>query len=112
MGLDLPSGGHLTHGFYTHKKKISATSVASDKSALSPSGIRLGISVLTSRGFKEEDIIKVVEFIDSVIQIALEIQKKSGPKLVDFIKAMEINEVLINIKKNINIFANTFEFYD
>ncbi len=27
MGLDLPSGGHLTHGFYTHKKKISATSI-------------------------------------------------------------------------------------
>tara|TARA_B100000787_G_C16192037_1_gene298136 strand:+ start:528 stop:1841 length:1314 start_codon:yes stop_codon:yes gene_type:complete len=27
MGLDLPSGGHLTHGFYTNKKKISATSV-------------------------------------------------------------------------------------
>ena len=27
MGLDLPSGGHLTHGFYTDKKKISATSV-------------------------------------------------------------------------------------
>lgn len=26
MGLDLPSGGHLTHGFYTDKKKISATS--------------------------------------------------------------------------------------
>ena len=27
MGLDLPSGGHLTHGFYTSKKKISATSI-------------------------------------------------------------------------------------
>ena len=27
MGLDLPHGGHLTHGFYTPKKKISATSV-------------------------------------------------------------------------------------
>jgi len=27
MGLDLPSGGHLTHGYYTSKKKISATSV-------------------------------------------------------------------------------------
>ena len=26
MGLDLPSGGHLTHGFYTQKKKVSATS--------------------------------------------------------------------------------------
>lgn len=27
MGLDLPDGGHLTHGFYTAKKKISATSI-------------------------------------------------------------------------------------
>ena len=27
MGLDLPSGGHLTHGYYTSKKKISATSI-------------------------------------------------------------------------------------
>lgn len=24
MGLDLPDGGHLTHGFMTDKKKISA----------------------------------------------------------------------------------------
>ena len=27
MGLDLPDGGHLSHGFYTPKKKISATSI-------------------------------------------------------------------------------------
>lgn len=27
MGLDLPSGGHLTHGFQTAKRKVSATSV-------------------------------------------------------------------------------------
>merc|ERR1719222_1029455 len=27
MGLDLPSGGHLTHGYYTPKKKISASSI-------------------------------------------------------------------------------------
>jgi len=27
MGLDLPSGGHLSHGFYTNKKKVSATSI-------------------------------------------------------------------------------------
>merc|ERR1719298_363438 len=27
MGLDLPSGGHLTHGYYSAKKKISATSI-------------------------------------------------------------------------------------
>lgn len=27
MGLDLPSGGHLTHGFYTKDKRVSATSI-------------------------------------------------------------------------------------
>jgi len=27
MGLDLTQGGHLTHGFYTEKRKISATAI-------------------------------------------------------------------------------------
>ena len=27
MGLDLPSGGHLTHGYQTDTKKISSTSI-------------------------------------------------------------------------------------
>ncbi len=27
MGLDLPAGGHLTHGFMTEKRRVSATSV-------------------------------------------------------------------------------------
>ena len=27
MGLDLPSGGHLTHGFMTKNKRISASSI-------------------------------------------------------------------------------------
>ena len=27
MGLDLPDGGHLSHGFFTATKKISATSI-------------------------------------------------------------------------------------
>mgnify|MGYP001585365119 CR=1 FL=1 len=27
MGLGLPDGGHLTHGYYTPKRKISASSI-------------------------------------------------------------------------------------
>ena len=90
---------------------INKNSVAGDKSALSPCGIRIGTPALTTRGFKENDFIKVVEFIDNVIQIALDIQIQSGAKLVDFVNMMESNSELLNIKKNINDFANCFEFY-
>lgn len=38
--------------------------VPGDKSALNPSGIRLGTPALTTRGLIEEDIDKVVDFID------------------------------------------------
>lgn len=27
LGLDLPDGGHLTHGYFNNHKKISATSI-------------------------------------------------------------------------------------
>jgi glycine/serine hydroxymethyltransferase len=37
--------------------------VPGDKSALNPSGIRLGTPALTTRGLQEEDIDKVVDFI-------------------------------------------------
>ena len=33
MGLDLPSGGHLTHGYYTARKKISVTQINSSDRA-------------------------------------------------------------------------------
>ncbi|XP_076275638.1 serine hydroxymethyl transferase isoform X2 [Rhynchophorus ferrugineus] len=58
--------------------------IPGDKSAMNPSGIRLGTPALTTRGFKEEDIDKVVDFIDRAILLAKEISGVSGPKLVDF----------------------------
>lgn len=37
--------------------------IPGDKSALNPSGIRLGTPALTTRGFIEEDIEKVADYI-------------------------------------------------
>ena len=46
MGLDLPHGGHLTHGFYTAKKRISASSSSSS----------FRITTSTEEGHLEGDI--------------------------------------------------------
>lgn len=58
--------------------------VPGDKSALNPSGIRLGTPALTTRGLVETDIDRVVDFIDRGLKLSKEIAKASGPKLVDF----------------------------
>ena len=91
---------------------INKNSVAGDKSALSPGGIRLGSPALTTRGFKESDFGIVVDFIDRIIQIAVSIQESSGKKLKAFIEKMKTNNDLPQIKKEINNFASNFEFYN
>lgn len=58
--------------------------VPGDKSALNPSGIRLGTPALTTRGLNESNMDDVVEFIHRGLQLAKEIGATSGPKLVDF----------------------------
>ncbi|EEB06714.1 glycine hydroxymethyltransferase [Schizosaccharomyces japonicus yFS275] len=63
----------------------------SDKSALSPSGIRVGTPAMTTRGFKEQDFLRVVDFIDRALTIAADLQKslpKEANKLKDFKAAL------------------------
>ncbi|RVE49632.1 hypothetical protein evm_005689 [Chilo suppressalis] len=86
--------------------------VPGDKSALNPSGIRLGTPALTTRGLKEEDIDKVVDYIDRALNIAKEIVRTSGPKLADFNKAIEetpdYKQKIESLRNQIENFSKTF----
>lgn len=78
--------------------------VPGDKSALNPSGIRLGTPALTTRGLKEADIDVVVDFIDRGLKLSKEISDKTGPKLVDFKAAFTSDEdVIAKVSKSMNI---------
>ena len=55
-----------------------------DKSALKPSGLRIGTPALTSRGFKEADFVQVAEFIHKGLEITKEAMQNCGPLLKDF----------------------------
>jgi glycine hydroxymethyltransferase len=47
---------------------------------------------MTSRGLKEADFEQIGEFLHKGLQLSLEVQAKSGKKLVDFIKALSDKE--------------------
>ncbi|TYZ63590.1 hypothetical protein PybrP1_010884 [[Pythium] brassicae (nom. inval.)] len=49
---------------------VNKNTVPSDKSALVPSGIRLGAPALTTRGFTEDDFAQVARFVDEGVELA------------------------------------------
>jgi glycine hydroxymethyltransferase len=51
---------------------LNKNSVVGDTSALVPGGIRIGTPAMTTRGMKEQDFVKVAEFIDRGVKIAIE----------------------------------------
>jgi len=85
-------------------------SVPGDTSALMPGGIRLGTPALTSRNMTEQDMDRVVEFLDQGIKLATAIQVKSGKALKDFTAAAEASEEVKSLKKQVEEFAKSFPF--
>nr|GMD66724.1 serine hydroxymethyltransferase, mitochondrial-like [Ipomoea batatas] len=106
-GYDLVSGGTDNHLVLVNlrnkgidgsrvEKVLESVHIAANKntvpgdvSAMVPGGIRMGTPALTSRGFVEDDFVKVAEFFDAAVKLALEIKAKTqGTKLKDFVTAM------------------------
>lgn len=86
--------------------------VPGDKSALNPSGFRLGTPAITTRGLVEKDIDMVVDFIDRGLKIAKEAGVVSGPKLVDFKNLLENDDTFKNkvaaLRKDVETFSKSF----
>ncbi|XP_051988371.1 serine hydroxymethyltransferase, cytosolic-like isoform X1 [Xyrauchen texanus] len=85
-----------------------------DKSALRPSGLRLGSPALTSRGLLEDDFRKVGEFIHQGIELTLEMQRNMNPKatLKEFKDELAQNEKYQlktkDIREEVEAFAGKF----
>ena len=93
-GYDLITGGTDTHLILINLKPkgltgskaefileqvgitVNKNTIIGDKSALSPSGIRIGMCALTTRGVTENDCIQIANYIDSTLMIAQTIETK------------------------------------
>ncbi|EGC37884.1 serine hydroxymethyltransferase [Dictyostelium purpureum] len=87
---------------------VNKNAVYGDTNAIAPGGIRLGAPALTSRGLKEEDFVKVVDFLDRVVKVSLDVQSKVGKKMPDFQKAIAESNEIKEIRKEVVEFSKQF----
>ncbi|KHG09155.1 Serine hydroxymethyltransferase 1, mitochondrial [Gossypium arboreum] len=107
-GYELVSGGTENHLVLVNlknkgidgsrvEKVLEAVHIAANKntvpgdvSAMVPGGIRMGTPALTSRGFVEEDFVKVAEYFDAAVNLAVKIKAETtGTKLKDFVATLQ-----------------------
>jgi len=90
---------------------LNKNSVPADTSALVPGGVRLGACALTSRGFKEADFVKTMDFVEEAVDIAKTVQAKSK-KLADFKAVLADDGGVVaqcaDLKSRVNEFASQF----
>jgi len=88
--------------------------IPGDKSALNPSGIRMGTPALTTRGLTEDDFAIVAEFFDRAVTIAVDLKNNTeeGKKLKGFRKMCavgpSVHPDLEQLRKEVSEFACTF----
>merc|ERR1712151_995522 len=128
-GFDLVSGGTDNHvllldlrskGVNGSKGEIlceqasivlNKNTIPGDKSAMNPNGLRVGTPAMTSRGLVEEDFARVGELIGEAVDLAVEVQKESGPKLADFKKVIRESPPakLQTLRAEVENFASRFD---
>jgi glycine hydroxymethyltransferase len=129
QGFDLVSGGTDNHlllmdltkrGVNGNKAELiceqcsiilNKNTVPGDKSALNPSGLRVGTPAMTSRGLVESDFLKVGDYLSRAVKITQDIQTVSGKKLSDFKKVMNENPPgsMLELKQEVEQFSSRFE---
>uniref|UniRef100_A0A2P2KDW4 Serine hydroxymethyltransferase n=1 Tax=Rhizophora mucronata TaxID=61149 RepID=A0A2P2KDW4_RHIMU len=78
-----------------------------------PGGIRMGTPALTSRGFVEEDFVKVAEFFHAAVKLALKIKADTkGTKLKDFVTTMKsdshVQSEIAKLRHEVEVYAKQF----
>jgi len=90
---------------------LNKNAVHGDVSAMAPGGVRIGAPAMTSRGMKEADFQKIGDFLHRGLQLCLEVQGKSGKKLVDFLKYLDNPDVeakLNALKSEVEVWSGSF----
>jgi glycine hydroxymethyltransferase len=92
---------------------VNKNTIPGDSSALNPSGIRIGTPAITTRGFKDEDMVFLAYIINKVIDIGFKIQNENKPKTIkEFSQFFEKYTELKLIESEIKTRMSNYIFYE
>jgi len=91
---------------------VNKNTIATDVSALNPSGIRLGTAAMTTRGFKENEFEFVADILNRITNLAIEIQTNCPSKKInDFLETSKAYQSDIEaIKTKVSSYCTKYMF--
>ena len=87
---------------------LNKNAVHGDRSAAVPGGVRIGTPAMTTRGLTEADFAEIADQLHEAVQLALALQKASGPKLVDFVRELDASDEVAALRARVTAFAAGF----
>ena len=87
---------------------LNKNAVVGDRSALTPGGVRLGTPAMTTRGLRESDFAEVARQLHRAAQLALDVQRRSGPKLADFKRELSGEARVRELRDEVSAFTRGF----
>jgi len=87
---------------------LNKNTVQGDRSAITPGGVRIGTCPFTTRKSNEADWDIIAEFLVRALNLCVELQKTTGPKLKDFVAALGDSAECEQLRKDVNDFCTTF----
>ena len=104
------TGSKVEYILETSCMSVNKNSIIGDKSALSPSGIRIGLCAMTTRGLLKKDCQQLAELIHRGIQLGCKLQS-DAKKLSEFKKLVDESEEVQLLKKDVIRFSEQFTFH-
>ncbi|KAK1323800.1 Serine hydroxymethyltransferase 7 [Acorus calamus] len=87
---------------------LNKTAIFGDNGAISPGGVRIGTPAMTTRGCLESDFETIAEFLLRAAQIASIVQREHGKLQKDFLKGLQSNKDIIELRNRVENFAAQF----
>ncbi|MCL7033881.1 hypothetical protein MKW94_004805 [Papaver nudicaule] len=87
---------------------LNKSAIFGDNGAISPGGVRIGTPAMTTRGCIESDFETIADFLLRAAQIASIVQREHGKLQKDFLKGLQNNKDLIDLRNRVEAFSSQF----